>query len=92
MPAIVRVGDPHACGAVAIEGSPNTFVNGKPVHCVGDADSHGTVQAQGSPNVFVNGRAVARVGDNHSGCPEPDPPHPPSPHSAGSPNVFVNGG
>lgn len=90
MPAVVRVGDPHACGATAIEGSHNTFVNGKPVHRVGDADSHGAVQVQGSPNVFVNGRALARMGDSHGGC--SDPPHPPSPHSGGSPNVFVNGG
>ena len=61
MPAIVRVGDPHACGAVAIAGSPNVFVNGMAVHRVGDADSHGTVQAEGSPNFFVNGRAVGNA-------------------------------
>ena len=87
MPAIVRVGDPHSCGASASRGSPNVFVNGSPVHRVGDADTHGATQVQGSPNVFVNGSAVARVGDSHGGD---SIPHPPSPHSEGSPNVFVN--
>lgn len=87
MPAIVRIGDPHACGAVASGGSGNVFANGSPVHRVGDSDTHGATQAQGSTNVFVNGKAVARVGDSHGGD---SIPHPPSPHSAGSPNVFVN--
>ncbi len=87
MPAIVRVGDPHACGAVASGGSPNVFVNGSAVHRIGDSDTHGATQAQGSSNVFANGIGVARVGDCHGGD---SLNHPPSPHSAGSPNVFVN--
>lgn len=90
MPAVVRIGDPHACGAVAVGGSSNVFVNGIAVHRAGDADSHGATQAQGSGNVLVNGKGVARVGDCHGGCPAVDPPHPPSPHSGGSPNVFAN--
>lgn len=64
-----------------IQGSPNVFVNGRPVHRVGDAYAphcapcikgrpcHGAVLANGSPNVFVNGKQVGRIGDPVScGC------------------------
>jgi uncharacterized Zn-binding protein involved in type VI secretion len=40
---------------VASSGSPNVFVNGKPVCRIGDAISCGDTMATGSENVFVNG-------------------------------------
>lgn len=90
MPSVCRIGDLHACGAVASSGSPSTYANGIPVHRVGDVDVHcgTTVQAAGSPNVFSDGKAIARIGDNHAGDPCP---HPPSPHSTGSASVYANG-
>jgi uncharacterized Zn-binding protein involved in type VI secretion len=94
MPAVVRKGDictGHGCfpSRPNIEGSPDVFVNGIPVHRVGDAwDSHccgptchGGEQQTGSPTVFVNGRPVARVGDQIS-CG--------SLNLEGSPDVFVD--
>ena len=89
MKAVCRAGvDTHSCGSLDIEGSPNVFVNGHPVHRVGDGDSHGGVQAEGSSTVFVNGRAIARVGDNNGGCPIPCAPNP---EATGSENVFAGG-
>lgn len=87
MPAIVRVGDSHACGSTNVGGSPNVFVNGKKVHRIGDSDAHGGTQVGGSSNVFTNGIGVARIGDVHSGDPLD---HSPSPEASGSPDVFVN--
>ncbi len=57
-----------------MEGSPNVFVNGKPVARVGDKvnshtdglGSHDGSISQGSPNVFVNGKPKARRGDSVS--------------------------
>lgn len=84
MPPVVRLGDTctgHECfpPRANFSGSPNVFVNGRPVHRVGDSwdihtcthdnvphGSHGGVQASGSSKVFVNGRAIARIGDSVS--------------------------
>ena len=100
MPAVVRLGDictGHECFPPRsnVEGSPNVFVNGLPVHRVGDSwdvhtcthpeiphGSHAGSQSSGSSKVFVNGRAVARIGDSvscGSSC------------ASGSPNVFAGG-
>ena len=87
MPAICRIGDAHACGAVAVSASPNVRANSIFVHRKGDADTHGATQAEGSPNVRINGIPVARIGDNHSG----DAYHLPNPQVAGSSNTFANG-
>lgn len=74
--SILRVGDlctghdgyhPRPC----IDGSPNVFINGIPVHRVGDHwqthtdgnSSHGGVTIGGSSSIFCNGKAVARTGD-----------------------------
>lgn len=90
MPGITRIGDVHACGAVAAGGSPAVFVDGIPVHRVGDADVHcgTTVQAAGSPTTFSEGIPVGRCGDVHAGDPCP---HPPSPHSSCSNTTFADG-
>ena len=92
MPKVVRAFvDLHACGAVDIQGSPNVYVNGSPVHRVSDADSCGGVQVEGSPNVYANNLKIARIGDNNSGCPSPPcVKPPPSPEVTGSPNVYAN--
>lgn len=89
MPAVCRVGDAHSCGSTDTGGSPNVFVNGKPIHRIGDPDAHGGTQVGGSSTVFANGKGVARVGDVHSG--DPVPGHVPSPEATGSPNVFAGG-
>lgn len=69
MPGIARANQDSA-GGLVIEGSPNVFVENKPVVRVGDhIQGHGDsphdnpVMAQGSPNIFVNGIAVCRAGD-----------------------------
>ena len=88
MPAVCRSGiDVHSCGSVDVQGSPDVFVNGFPVHRVGDGDSHGGVQAEGSDTVYANGLAFARVGDANGGCPLPCPPNP---EATGSPDVFAD--
>ena len=88
MPPVCRAGvDIHACGALDTSGSPDTFVNGAPVHRLGDDHDHGSTQAEASPDVFANGKGVARLGDVHSGCP---PGHPPVPEVTGSPDTFAN--
>lgn len=74
----------------SIEGSPNVYVNGKPVLRVGDkyaphtcGDSkHDGACSSGSSSVFCNGKPVARVGDDVS-CG--------AAVAMGSPNVFVGG-
>ena len=93
MPAVVRLGDKcsgHGCfpSRENTEGSPNVFVNGKPVHRVGDSwathccgiPCHSGVASSGSSTVFVNGKPICRIGDNVS-CG--------SKMAEGSPNVFV---
>ncbi len=53
-------GQKHYCGLAdhdmgpAIEGSPNVFVNGLPIHRDGDKISCGDVADNGSPDVFAN--------------------------------------
>lgn len=89
MPAACRVGDTHACGDVDATGSPNIFVNGRPVHRITDQHTHIIPQLEGSPNVFANGLGIARIGDNQDGPDEWG--HPPNPQVTGSSNVFVNG-
>jgi uncharacterized Zn-binding protein involved in type VI secretion len=97
MPAVARQGDfatPHIPDYPPrpnIEGSPDVYVNGQPLHRVGDNwafhsgrfGPHGGVTLTGSATVFCNGRPVARVGD---------PVSPPclSTIAQGSPNVFCN--
>ena len=89
MPAVCRAGvDIHGCGTLDTVGSPDTFVNGSPVHRFGDDHDHLSTQVGCSPDVFVNGLGVARVGDDHSGCVVPS--HPPSPQVTGSPDTFAN--
>ena len=77
-----RLGDqgvPHCSGYVIATGSPNVFVNGKPMASVGDTSTphlrpgtpcpaHVAAINQGSGTVFVNGRPVARIGDSLAGC------------------------
>jgi len=92
MPGITRLGDPHACGAVAVAASPDVYVDGIQVHRVGDADCHSGPcgcgsQVGGSPTTYANGIQVGRCGDSHSG----DICHPPSPHSGCSSTTFSDG-
>lgn len=95
MAAVVRLGD-TCSGHGAFpprandSGSPNVFVNGKPVHRQGDhwvthcdptPVCHDSVLSGGSSTVFVNGKPVGRVGDDvacGSVC------------AQGSPNVFAS--
>lgn len=57
-----RLGDAwavHCCGIAChggnlAKGSPNVFVNGKPLGRIGDAVSCGSVAMTGSLNVFAN--------------------------------------
>lgn len=80
MPALTRKGDigsGHGCHfppTVAVEGSPDVLIDGKPALRAGDAyaahgcpscpkPSHGRKLSAGSPTVFINGRAAGRVGD-----------------------------
>ena len=94
MPAAVRLQDPctgHGCfgGRPNVQGSPDTFINGKPAHRQGDAwaahccgpPCHPSNLAAGSPDTFVNGKQQGRVGDPvacGSTC------------AVGSPDTFVN--
>jgi uncharacterized Zn-binding protein involved in type VI secretion len=91
MPKVCRIGDVHACGAVATGGSPTTYANSSPVHRIGDIDTHcgTTTQKDGSPTVFADNIPVARIGDDHKGDPCP---HPPNPQVTGSPNVYADEG
>jgi len=78
-----RLGDlgvPHCSPYVIATGSPNVFVNNRPMAAKGDFSSphqkpgeldcpeHVAPIAKGSSSVRVNGRPVARVGDSLSGC------------------------
>lgn len=79
MAGIVRLGDAstgHAhCypSTTAISGSPNVYVNGRPVVCVGDSwathgackdhSPHSGTSSGGSSTVFCNGKPVCRAGD-----------------------------
>ena len=78
MPPIGRLGDiclGHGSfpPTPVIQGSPNTFVNGKPLFRQGDsvaphgspspAPPHGRSGASGSSNFYVNGKQGMRIGD-----------------------------
>ena len=76
MPPVVRLGDicsGHGCFPPRPndQGSPDVFVNGRPVHRTGDhwvthccpPPCHDSSLAAGSSTVFVNGRGMARIGD-----------------------------
>ena len=74
----VRQTDFHSA-SIDIEGSPDVFVNGLPIHRKGDADTCGK-QMEASTRAFANGRGRARVTDRNT-CLEPE--------TTGSPNVFL---
>jgi len=71
------IGSGHSCHfppSIAKSGSPNVFVNGRPLMRVGDSYTphgcgtcgeppHERKVVVGSSSVFVNGRPAARVGD-----------------------------
>lgn len=97
MPAVARHADTctgHGCwpSRPNDQGSPDVFVNGRPVHRVGDhwqthccpaiPECHDSVLAEGSSTVFVNGRPLGRIGD---------PVACGSAVASGSPNVFAGG-
>ena len=76
MPPIAHLGSlctGHHCfhPRPSIQGSPDAYVNGIPIHRMGDAwaphtcgDSvHAGNLAVGSSTVFVNGQPIGRVGD-----------------------------
>lgn len=87
MPAVHRQGDKgssHPChylSTIAIGGSQNVFINGRPAMRVSDqylphactscyagqaAGPHSPVIKQGSSSVLINNLAAARVGDTTS--------------------------
>lgn len=90
MPQAGRVGDhaknpsdshscpacPHVTEGPAKQGSPDVFVNGRPILRVGDPGEHeetccgsNTWQAsEGSAGVFVNGKRLHRLGDETEHC------------------------
>lgn len=96
MPSATRVGDnctghDDCPGVPLVSGSPNVFVNGKPVGRIGDSyvthscpihSPHTPQIAAGSSTVFVNGIPVSRIGDgvNCGGS-----------VAQGSPNVIIGG-
>ena len=100
MPKAARLGDictGHECWPPRpnVEGSPNVFVNGKPLHRQGDAwdthccthpgvphGCHSSVLASGSSTGYVNGKQAGRIGDPVA-CGGVD--------ATGSPNVFIGG-
>jgi uncharacterized Zn-binding protein involved in type VI secretion len=64
---LVRLGDASSHGGMVMTGSPNVFVDGKPVARLGDKVScpiHGdTVINSGSPTYIIDGKPTARDGD-----------------------------
>lgn len=80
MPSVTRVGDKNtghdSCSPTnLITGSPNVFVNNKPVGRKGDKysshgcishSSHSDIISDGSSTVKVNNLPIARVGDKVS--------------------------
>ena len=106
MPAITRVDDgtsgncnigepccPHGRSGNNSNGSPNVFVNSKPLHRVSDTGPtncpHGGSfdSTAGSSSVFCNGQPVTRIGDATTCkvCGQAGN------HTTGSPNVFAGG-
>lgn len=95
MPKVARLGDTctgHGCwpSRPNVQGSPDVFANGIPVHRQDDAwaphtcppipETHASRLAMGSFTVFVNGKPLGRVGD---------PVACGGVVAAGSPNVFA---
>jgi len=89
MPPICRVGDKahcprdshgssccsHSVSGSATSGSPDVFINGRPVLRLGDPGKHrkccganNWVTTEGSTSVFVNGIPVTRIGDATKHC------------------------
>lgn len=89
MPPITRVGDKARCPndshgndccshdvqGPAIQGSPDVFINGKPVLRIGDPGVHSACcgpntwkTAEGSPTVFINGIPAVRLNDKTVHC------------------------
>lgn len=75
-------GDAHGCPACPhpvvgplLEGSPNFFIDGRPVGRVGDRGIHTAccgpnvyTVAAGDPEILINGRPVPRLGDRTQHC------------------------
>lgn len=95
MPAAARQGDAgvaHCSGYTIANGSPDVFIENKPVARQGDASTphlkpapracrvHTATISGGSNTVFVNGKPIARVGDGLGGC---------TSVAQGSPTVFA---
>ena len=95
MPAVARQGDAgvvHCGGYTIATGSPDVFINNKPVARVGDVSTvhlqpggkhcvpHTSTITVGSGTVFVNNQPVAYVGSALSAC---------TTIASGSPDVFV---
>lgn len=96
MPAVARVGDqgvPHCSGFVLVTGSPDVFVNARPVATAGSKSSphlipfkkcqpHVSSVLARPRGVFVNGLPIACVGDPLTVC---------TAIATGSVDVFVLG-
>ena len=100
MPAATRLGDSctgHECfpPRANVAGSPNVFVNGRPLHRQGDGwdthccthpeiphGCHASILASGSSTVYANGKQAGRIGD---------PVACGSSVATGSGNVFIGG-
>lgn len=87
MPGVARDAGQDSAGGAIVKGSPNVFVNNKPVARVGDqVAGHGRsphsspVMAKGSPNVLTNEIPTCRAGDPAT-CGHP---------ATGSSDVFAN--
>ena len=70
MPQVARLGDAISHGGVIVQGSPNVFVDGRPVARRGDkvvCALHGPQTIiSASSKVYANGLGVARIGDTTS--------------------------
>lgn len=96
MPNAIRVSDSTSCGDPAVQGSPDTLINGIPAHRVTDATGgHGSwvpnAALQGSPDTLINGLSAVRVGDSHIGhsSPTPNPFHRTA-YVGGSSDTIIN--
>jgi len=87
------LGVPHCTPYAIATGSPNVFVNGKPVATLGSISTphltyakkcfpHVAAVSFGSTSVFVNGLPIARLGDPLTFC---------TFIATGSPTVFAGG-
>lgn len=96
MREVIRIGDRTACTDPAVQGSPDYFANGIPVHRLGDdTGGHGSwvpnYALTGSPDGFANGQPIVRRGDLHLGhaSPTPNPFHQTA-YLPGSPDHYLN--